>query len=258
MRCGEAAAPAESMDSGRVLDPMAVGQALRQLIARTEITTTRALIAASDRLASFRILTFPKSATKAEIDASVQAQLNLGHDRMATRHVEIRASRDDRTFFATVWDRSQIQAIAAAARHAGLEPAAVDLKSLCIARALPIDSCVLLDLSVEPCEVMLIDERVPSLWHTFRIDSGADIAAAVVKGLRPLLGFHQRTGVNGFGHESPIVIRSDQALPSLLTARLEQLTNRPVQTLPAPPRTDPDVRFGPYFTCLGLVMRRNG
>jgi hypothetical protein len=257
MRCGEAAAPPGSLEGGRVVDPAALGQALRHLVARTEITTTRALIAASDALASFRVLTFPKNATEAEIDAVVRAQLNLGSDQMSIRHLEVLAGRNERTVFAAVWDRSQVQAIAAAVRQAGLEPAVVDLKSLCVARALNEDSCVLLDMSVDPCEAVLIDERVPRIWHTFKVESGGDLALAVATGLKPVLGLHRRSSGAGFGPESPILVRSDQALPSLLARRLERLTGHQVNPLPQPPRIDPDVRYVPFLTCLGLVMRRS-
>jgi type IV pilus assembly PilM-like protein len=257
MRCGEAAAPPGALEAGRVLNPMALGQALRQLMARSKITTTRALVAASDALASFRILTFPKSATEAEIEAAVRSQLNLGSDRMALRYTQVPGARDERTVFAAVWDRDQIQAIVAAIRQAGLEPGAVDLKSLCVARALTVDSCLLLDLTVEPCEVVLIDQRVPRVWHAFKVGSGGDVALTIANGLKPVVGFQKRSGGIAFGTDSPILVRSDQALPSLVTRRLEQLTGRHVDSVPQPWRADPEVRYGPYLTCLGLVMRRS-
>lgn len=257
MRCGEAAAPPDSLEGGRVLDPTALGEALRHLISRTEITTTRALIAASDALASFRVISFPKRATDAEIDIAVRAQLNLNSDRMSLRHLEVLAGRNERTVFATVWDRGQVQAIAAAARQAGLEPAVVDLKSLCVARALIDDSCIFLDMSVDPCEAVLVDERVPRIWHTFRVESGGDLALMVATGLKPVLGFLRRSSGTGFGPDSPILVRSDHALPTLLSSRLDHLTGHPVNPLPQPPRVDPNVRYGPFLTCLGLIMRRS-
>lgn len=256
MRCGEAAAPPGSLEAGRVIEPTALGQALRQLIARSEITTTRALIGASDAIASFRVLTFPKSATAPVIDAEVRSQLNLGSERMALRHLEVLAGRDVRTVFAAVWDRGQVEAIASAVRQAGLEPAVVDLKSLCVARALTVDSCIFLDMSAEPCEAVLVDQGVPRVWHTFKVESGGDLALAIAHGLKPVLGLHRRSGGAGFGPDSPILVRSDQVLPSLLSVRLEQLTGHPVDPLPQPKRVDPEVRYGPYLTCLGLVMRR--
>jgi hypothetical protein len=256
MRCGESAAPAGALEGGRVLDAAALGQALRQLLARSDITTTRALIAASDVIASFRVLTFPKGTPDHDIDAAVKSQLNIGSDRMAARHIEVPGNQEDRTIFAAVWDRNQVQAIASAARHAGLEPVAVDLKSLCVARAIPIASCILLDMTADPCEAVLIEDRVPRTAHSFRLESGGDLALALANGLKPAMAFQRRSGAKGFDSESPILVRSDQVLPSLLTGRLEELTRHPVDPLPRPPRIDPDVRFVPYLTCIGLVMRR--
>jgi hypothetical protein len=256
MRCGESAAPDGALEGGRVQDAAALGQALRQLLARSDITTTRALIAASDVIASFRVLTFPKGTPDPEIADAVKVQLNLGSDRMAMRHIEVPGERDERTIFATVWDRGQVQAIASAARQAGLDPVAVDLKSLCVARAVPVASCILLDMTADPCEAVLIEDRVPRTAHSFRLESGGDLALALANGLKPVLVFQRRSGASGFGPESPILVRSDQVLPSLLTGRLEQLIGHPVDALPRPARVDPDVRFVPYLTCIGLVMRR--
>lgn len=256
MRCGEASAAPGSLEGGRVIDPAAVGQALRQLIARSEITTTRALVAASDAIASFRVLTFPKSTTDADIQAAIRRETNLGSDRMARRQFEVFAGRDARTVFAAVWDRNQVQAIATAVRRAGLEPAAIDLKSLCVARALTVDSCVFLDMTADPPEAVLVDERVPRLWHTFKVESSEDLALAIANGLKPLLAFHRRSEDGGFGPDSPIMVRSDEELPTTLIKRLKQLTGRPVEAIKQPPRVDPEVRLGPYLTCLGLVMRR--
>jgi hypothetical protein len=256
MRCGESAAPGSALDGGRVKDAEALGQSIRQLLARSEITSTRALIAASDVIASFRLLTFPKGTSDADIEAAVKRQLNIGSDRMAARHIEVAGSQDDRTIFAAVWDRNQVLAIASAARHAGLEPAAVDLKSLCVARAIPVASCILLDMTADPCEAVLIEDRVPRTAHSFRLESGGDLALALANGLKPALAFQRRSGAAGIGSDSPILVRSDQVLPSLLTGRLEQLTGHPVDSLPRPSRIDPDVRFVPYLTCIGLVMRR--
>lgn len=256
MRCGEGASTQGAMAGGRVLDPAALGQALRNVLARSEISSTRALIAASDTIASFRVMTFPTGATNQEIDAALRSQLPLSSERMVIRHVDVLTGRPERTIYATVWDRSQVQAIAETARRAGLEPMVVELKSLCVARAVPVSSYLLLDMSAEPCEVLLVDEQVPRVWHSFRIEAGGDLAAGLAAGLKPVLGFYRNPGSAGFGPESPILVRSEQVLPSLMAGRLEGLTGHSVYPLPEPKRIDQAVRFSPYLTCIGLVMRR--
>jgi hypothetical protein len=259
MRCGEAAAPPGSMQGSRVLDPAAVGQALRQLVARSEIATSRALIAAGDAVASYRVMTFPHSATAADVDAAVRIQLDLGSNKMAHRHFEVpTAASDERAVFAAVWDRPQVTAIADAIRSAGLEPAAVDLKSLCVARALTRDSCLFVDLTSAPAEVLLIDQYVPRVWHAFNAAMDGDLARSILQALKPVLGFSRRSGGAGFGPGSPIVVRADPPVASGVATRLEELSGRSVLPVEPPPRVDPVVRFVPYLTCLGLMLRRSG
>lgn len=257
MRSGEAAAPPGSMDGGKVLDPAAVGQSLRSLIARSEITTSRALVAVSDSLASFRVLTFPKSASDNDIDASVASQLSLGPDRLSARHVEVPLSHDERTVFAAVWDRAHVESVAAATRHAGLEPVAVDLKSLCLARALSVDSCVLVDTTEQPSEVVLIDRRIPRVRHTFKVDPDGDLAMQIAGAVRAVVGFQARSGPNGFSADAPIIVRSGEPLATLVSRRIHDLAARSVSPVLRPARVDETLRVEPFLACIGLLMRRS-
>jgi hypothetical protein len=213
------------------------------------------LIAASDAIASFRVLNFAQGTSDEAIESVVRSQLPV-HDRLAARRTEILAGRPERTIYATVWDRDQVRAIAETARSAGLDPAVVDLKSLCVARAVPVASCIVLDMSTEPLEVILIDDHIPRVWHSFTMGPDGDLATALAAGLKPVLSFYRTAGRNGFSAESPILIRSDQGTPAVMAERLGGLTGHPVASLPAPARVDPDLRFGPYLACVGLVMRR--
>jgi hypothetical protein len=256
MKCGESGIPEHAIENGKILDPGAVGSALRQLLARADITSGHALIAASDQIASFRVLTFPGDASDAEIDAAVKAQMPSTPERLAVRRTEVLTGRPERTVYATVWDRDQVRAIADAARHAGLDPAVVDLKSLCIARAVAESSCLVLDMSSQPFEAILIDHHIPRAWHSFKVESDGDHAAMLAAGLKPVLSFYRNAPGSGFGPDSPILVRSDQGLPSSWSGRLKELTGRPVEALPQPPRVDPELRFGAFVTCVGLVMRR--
>jgi hypothetical protein len=248
--------PPGSMDGGRVVDQSAVGQSLRTLIARSDVTATRALIAVSDALASFRVLSFPKDTSDVEVDAQVAAQLNLGSERLASRHVDVPASSAERTVYAAVWDRAQVDAIAGAARIAGLEPVVVDLKSLCLARALGVDSALLVDITVEPGEVVLIDHRIPRIRHTFKLPADSDSAEAIADALKAVVGFHHRSSGTGLMPTSPVLVRSIQPLSSLVARRLAEITGRLVEAVAHPARIDQGIRFAPFVTCVGLMMRR--
>jgi hypothetical protein len=259
MRSGSAGTPAGVIVGGRVQDPVGAGTVLKQLLARNEIVETHALIAASDAVATFRVLKFPPDAADSDIDSGVSRELPMDPGRMATRWIELSRSADMREIYAAAWDRAQVKNITESARHAGLESVVVELKSACVARAVPEPSCVVLDMSSDPFEATLIDGSVPHVWLSFPVDStqGDDLAAALAPPLRSVLRFHKRRRDNEFVSRCPVFVSGEQMLPAHVTARLSEMIGQPVQELPIPARVPPELRHSIYLTCLGLLMRRN-
>jgi hypothetical protein len=259
LRCGSGGTPAGSLVDGKVVDVNAVGSALRQLLARTEIHETKALIAASDAVATFRVFKVPLAATDSDVDAFVARELPLDPERMSTRWIDVSAGRDYRVVYAVAWDRSLIKGITDAARHAGLDPIAVDLKSACVARAVTERACVVLDTISTPAEIILIDGHAPQVWHSFRLDVavGDDIGPALAGPLRTVLHFYERRRDTEFEPTAPILVAGEQGLTSRATALLSQQLDHPVLPLPVPARVPQEIRFATYLTCLGLLMRRS-
>ena len=258
MRCGSGGTPAGALVGGKVMDSSSVGGALRQLLARTEIQETRALIAVNDALATFRVLRFPAATTDQLIDSAVAKELSLDPERMATRWVDLDRSAEHRTVYALAWERSYVKRITEAAKFAGLEAIAVDLKSACVARVVAEPSCVVLDMSSDPIEIFLFDGHVPQLWHSFQLNVaiGDDLGPALIPPLRSVLRFYKRRPAADFDANSPILISGEQVLPAQMAANLAQSLGHPVTALPAPARVPQEIRHSTYLTCIGLLMRR--
>ncbi len=258
IRCGSGGTPAGSLVDGKVLDVSAVGSALRQLLARTEIHESRALLAASDAVATFRVLKLPLAASDQDVDAVVARELPLDPERMSTRWIDVSTDERQRLVYAVSWDRSLIKNITDAARFAGLDPIAVDLKSICIARAVAAPACVLLDIASSPAEIVLIDGHVPQVWHSFELNgaAGDDMGPALAGPLRTVLRFYERRRDTEFEPTAPILIAGEQVLSSRATTALGQQLLHPVAPLSIPARVPPEIRFSTYLTCLGLLMRR--
>jgi hypothetical protein len=259
MRCGSGGTPAGSLVDGKVLDVNAVGSALRQLLARTEIEETRALIAASDAVATFRVLKLPAAASDQDVDAAVARELPLDPERMATQWVQVSNGQHHRRVYAVSWDRALIKNIADAARLAGLDPIAVDLKSACLARAVAEPACVVLDTASSPAEIVLIDGHVPQVWHSFQLDmaAGDDIGPALAAPLHTVLRFYKRRRDTEFEAKAPIFIAGEQVLSSQAATTLGRQFEHPLVSLPIPARVPQEVRYTNYLTCLGLLMRRS-
>jgi hypothetical protein len=258
MRCGSGGTPAGSLVDGKVVDASAVGSALRQLLARTEIANTQAFIAASDAVATFRVLKLPLASSDQDVDGAVARELPLDPERMATRWIDVSSTENHRLVYAAAWDRALVKSITDAARFAGVEPIAVDLKSTCVARAVAIPACVVLDLDSSPAEIVLIDDHVPQVWHSFRLDvaAGDDVGPALAGPLRTVLRFYERRRDTEFEPGAPILIAGEQVLSVRAAAELNRQLEHPVLALPLPARVPPEVRYTTYLTCLGLLMRR--
>ncbi len=258
IRSGSGGTPPGSLVDGRILDVNAVGGALRQLVARTEIKGTHALVAASDAVATFRVLRLPRSASEKDVGAAVARELALDPERMSTQWVDVPTQEDERRIYAVAWDSALVNGITAATRAAGLEPIAVDLKSACIARTAPESACVVVDMASDPVDVFLIDRNVPQVWHSFRMDraAGDDVGPSLVGPLRSVLRFYKRRRDTNFLPAAPILIASDQSISSASAEWLHRMVGHPVTNLPLPPRVPTDLRHATYLTCLGLVMRR--
>ncbi len=245
---------------GRGGDPAAVARALKPLLARTEITQTRAYVAASDSVATFRILHLAPASTPRDVDAAVARELSFDPQRMATRWLELGDGQGhDRVVYAAAWDRALVKNITEAIKLAGLEPVVVELKSASVARAVPAPACVVLDLSSDPAEIVLIDNHLPQVWHSFRVKEpiGDDALAALAAPLRTALRFYRRQNDGDFGPAAPVFVSSEQVLPPQLLTGLSGAVGQPALLLPLPARVPANVRHSTYLACLGLLMRRS-
>jgi hypothetical protein len=258
MRSGSAALPDSAASGGRVGDPAGVAHALKPLLARTEVTLTRALVAVSDALATFRILYLPAGATGKEVDAAIARELPFDPQRTSTKWLELESSIGGRVIYAAAWDKELLKNVTEAVKLAGVDATVVELKSASVARAVPVATCVVADLSTEPAELILIDRHLPQVWHSFslRRAQGDDAAAALAAPLRSMLRFYRRRTDGDFGRAAPVYVSGEQALSSHALNELAGLIEQPVQPLPAPARIPPQVRHSTYLTCLGLLMRR--
>ena len=259
MRCGSGGTPAGSLVDGKVVDVDAVGAALRQLLARTEIEETRAMIAASDAMATFRVIKLPVGASDQDVDAAVARELPLDPERMSIRWVDPVAGPAQRLVYAVAWERSLLKNVTDAAKVAGLDPIAVELKSACIARVVAEPACVVVDMASNPAEVVLIDGHIPQVWHSFHLDvaAGDDVGPALAAPLRTVLRFYERRRDTEFVSTAPILVAGEQVLSSRATSVLSQMLEHPVMPLPLPARVQAEVRYTTYLTCLGLLMRRS-
>lgn len=259
MNCASASVSDGSIAAGKVPGPASVSNTLKQLLARMGVQETRASVAISDAAATFRVLQMPADATEQQVDAAVARELPLNADRIASRWIDVALKDSARVVYAVAWDSSQLKAAVDSVKLAGIDVSVVELKSASLARAVSLSSCVLVDLTSNPVELVLIDRHVPRLWHRFDLKAAhnEEVGRALAPPVRSILGFHRRSGNLESGGSFPVLISSEQELPASALAELGGLVNQPVELLAAPQRVPSNVRYSTYLACLGLIMRRS-
>ena len=118
---------------------------------------------------------------------------------------------------------------------------------------------MVLDVTVSPAEVFLVDGSLPRLWHTFKVDlsNGTELGQQLAGGARAVLSFYKRLpGGSDYPADAPVFISGEGSPSPLLVSAVQARIGHPIQALPAPPRISPEIRYGPYMACLGLIMRR--
>lgn len=258
MKCGSAALPAGSSAALQLADSAAVGHVLKQLLARTEVTESRGLVAVSDAVASFRVLYAPAGCSDGDVNTLVAKELPLEAERIASRWVEVRSSNTARVVYAVAWDRGRVKSVIDALKAAGVEAAVVELRSAALARTVTARQCVIVDLGTDRAEIVLVDEHVPHVWHGLELKGASteELAPAIGNAVRSVINFFRRSRRSEIESSSPILVACENVLPSQLQADIAELTRQPVQMLPPPQRVPPNVRHSTYLACLGLIMRR--
>ena len=94
MKAAEAKVPASVMSDGLVLNSASLAPIIKELAAQVDGKEGKAAIAASDSLASFRIINVAKDATDAKVESLVRAQLPLDGNRMGMQRVEVAAQAE--------------------------------------------------------------------------------------------------------------------------------------------------------------------
>ena len=250
--------PDGAVASGKVMDPSAVARALKPLVARTEILLTHAMVTVSDALATFRVMHLPSTATSREVDAAIARDLPFDPQRTSTRWLEMDSTPEKRVIYLVAWDKLLLANVTDAVKQSGLEPVVVELKSASLARVVPDPSCVVIDLSSQPAELVLIDGYLPQVWHSYAMKDafGDDAALSLAQALRSMLRFYRRHSDGQFGNGCPVYVSSEQSLSAHALTELSRAIDQPVIPMPAPARVPSNIRHSTYLACLGLLMRR--
>jgi hypothetical protein len=256
----EAPLPDGALVAGRIEDPAAVGATLAELLGPLNLKETRALIASSNRLSVFRMFSFPDRSGQRQIEAMMRKELPLPPERLMVHWTDVTRGKDGQRLFAVASDRTMVTAVTDAVKASGVQPLALEPKGLCLARAVGISDCVIVDLKGAEAEAIVLEDWLPRLSHSFTVDRAAPAALvpSLAAGLKSATAYYRRQNQGAdLSDERPVVIVGDVALEQAALDALSAIGGSPVENAPRPSCIDEAVPMPGFLACMGLLMRRS-
>jgi hypothetical protein len=260
MRYAEAPLPEGAVVAGRIEDPAAVGGVVADLVGGLQLKETRALIASSNSLSIFRLFSFPDRNGQRQIEAMMRKELPLPPERLMVHWTDVTRGKEGQRLFAVASDRSIVTGLADAIRASGLQPLALEPKGLCLARAVGLSDCVMVDIRDGEAEAIFLEDWLPRLSHSFSVDGSSSTALvpSLSTGLRSAMAFYRRQNSGStLGEASPVVIVGDATLEQAELGALSEATGWPVETATRPACIADSVPMPGHLACMGLLMRRS-
>jgi type IV pilus assembly protein PilM len=257
------ALPPGSMRNGQVVLPQVFGPALVELFAKVHAPRRSSVVGLSGQRSLVRILNLPSVDPKS-LDETVRREarreLPLPLDDLYLSWQVIGDQTSSRLQVFTLGvPRETLDTCMTGLRAAGVQPRAMDLKPLALARAVNLPDVLIADAEATTQDVILVREGTPIIVRSIAPPSvartPADQADALAAEVQRTLDFYNSSMASGRSAWSPVVcltgiLGDNEAVHQRLGTRWTLV--QPAPPLPVPP----DFPLLPYLTNIGLALKQ--
>jgi len=256
--------PAEQMSQGVVREPATVGAALRDLLRRNEVRRGLVMTSVTGLRAISRMISLPPVKDRLLEDTlrhKIRQEIPLPLDDMDLTWQVVRRSAEGLDIFVLAVPREAIDRQVETLAAAGLQPKAMDVKPLALARLIEPESAILLNVEEQNLSVLILRDGMPVVART--VPFGIGRAATEARLELVLQELSRTTKFYSEGHrETPIerdyaVFATGESFEN--KDFLESLARRhggtvetPRSPLPAPD----DLPTATYAVNLGLAVKK--
>jgi hypothetical protein len=251
----EVPAPPGAFRGGRLVDALGLDATIRDAVNRVGEDRADALVAISDANTTTRVLPIRNSPDHSSVLAELRKELPIDADRVVVHWSIVSSAKDHQSVFVFASDRNVTGLVADAVSSAGMTPTAIDLKSLCIGRALGSSDVMILDLNPDSAQLVCLQGGLPVVSHTFTgVAAGAKGASdAMIASARSGMKYIEREQ----GGQAPerLVLTGSESLPEKSLAVLRQVLGVAVEPALRPASLPESVPYPAFLVCAGLLLR---
>ena len=255
--------PPSAVKDGYIVDQKAVAEIIDTVFKSQRLPRGQVYTSISGMSYIYRVLALPriKSAMLPEaIERATQKEINLPLSDLYLDWQIISQSEKEITVYVLGVPRRLIDALVETLQKAGIHPAAVDLKSLALARAADRHDALIVDFEPDWFDIIIVSDGLPMTLHTVAPrSSGADLednVAHLADEFNRTIDFFNLTHKeNSIMADTPILITGPLTMETKATEYILKYFTNPIQSLVSSLKTAPDFPIGKYAVNIGLLLK---
>jgi Tfp pilus assembly PilM family ATPase len=248
---------------GHILAPQEVGVAIASMLRSTGLSGNRVWLTVSGLSFTYRILELPRTKRSLLEEAVVRAvrrEISLPLEELYLSWQIMDRGGDTVTVFALGIPRALIDDIIRTMKVAGVRLAALDLKSLALARAAGSANAVIVDFEPDCYEIVVVARGVPSILHSVvpRLGSAVieDSVRSLIDELSRTVNFYNITHPDApLSPRTPLLFTGSLSTNDEIKKLVQAGTEYPIETLTTTFKHPADFPVSHFISNLGLAQK---
>jgi Tfp pilus assembly PilM family ATPase/Tfp pilus assembly protein PilN len=262
IKWGSAALKGGLVRDGLIMEPQSVAEAVNELFKATGIRKENVAVSLAGLSFTYRFLNLPRMKQALLEEAVMRAarkEMSLPPEELYLSWRSIPGKAEEQSFFVLGVPRNPVDAAVKALNIAGIEPYAMELQPLALARAANRRDAIAVSIDSECFNIVFIADGIPRVIHTLSPrGEGAtleDNIRRLADELSKTAAFYQSSHPETrFTAETPLLLAGDMAAEAPAAALLQAETEYPVEPLAPPVEFPPGIPSATYASTSGLAL----
>ncbi|HEY33650.1 MAG TPA: pilus assembly protein PilM [Dehalococcoidia bacterium] len=249
---------------GLVLQPKAVGEAIRLLFQSRRIPRDRVIVSVTGMSFTYRVLSLPQvepNLVEEAIWRGAKREMPLPVEEMYLSWQSIDAKDGEQDFFVLGVPRNLVTAVVETLNVAGIKPYIMDLKPLALARAPGKSDAIIVAMEPDCFDIVLAVNGNTEVMHSVTPKGDGATIQDHVRQLadelsRTVKYYNSGHAENPLSVDTPLLLTGQLALDTATTELVQSEMEYPVRPLVPPLDFRPDLPVALYAANMGLALRK--
>ena len=249
---------------GTILDPAAVGQAVRTLFKSSGIPRERVIMSVSGMPFTYRFLKLPRLKPGLVTEAIMRAakkEFSTPLEELYLSWQRLPDEGDELSFFVLGVSVNLVDAMVETLKAAGIEPYLMGVRPLALARTAELRDAIIVNVEACSFDIVFVSGGIPQVIHTITPRSEAATVEDNIQRLadeltKTAVFFQSNNPEAKIDQSTPLLLTGDWAANPAVVGLLKTETEYPVEPLVPNVSTPPNFPMDSYAALFGLALKK--